>query len=117
MFKKIGDLIDTPGVYLEYPKLYQALIVSSQQADCVLLLIGADQKGRPLPSGFAHGFSKLVIGVISKTDLGEAKQEQAKAVLLDAGVNEPFFLISCRTMEGLDKLQQRIIGNRWEGRN
>ncbi|TEB05423.1 Propanediol utilization protein PduV [Pelotomaculum schinkii] len=116
MFKTVGNLIDTPGVYMEYPTLYQALIVSSQQADCVLLMIGSDQKGKPLPSGFAQSFPRPVIGIISKTDLGEAKLEHAKAVLADAGVKEPYFYISSRTLEGLDKLNQWIIRNHQERR-
>ena len=38
----MGKTIDTPGEYVERKRFYQALLVTSADADCILMLQGCD---------------------------------------------------------------------------
>lgn len=108
MIEFVGNFIDTPGVYLEYPRFYEALVVCSQQADYVLMVIAANQRGIPIPPGFAHAFFRPVIGVINKIDLVDANIQYAGKVLVQADIKQPYYRISTATGEGLGELKARL---------
>lgn len=102
MFSMIGDLMDTPSVYLDNPSLYRALIVSEQQVDVVLFVVDAERRGYPIPPGFAQCFSRPVYGLITKHDLSEGDDNHVQQILLQAGVIPPFWRVSSKTGEGID---------------
>lgn len=104
----LGDYIDTPGVYLEQPRFYPALITCQQQADAVVLMAASDQEGQPFPDGFAQMFSKPVFGVITKADLAAGNPDQAKAMLRRAGVSEPYSFVSALEKDGLKEWKDTI---------
>lgn len=102
MFRRIGALLDTPGIYLANPDFYHALIVGAQQADAVLLAVAPDCATDCVPPGFSQCFSRPVYGVLTKCDLPD--RGRAESVLLSAGVRAAPFQVSCRTGEGLPAL-------------
>lgn len=104
-----GMFIDTPGEYLEFPRLHQALIVAAQQADLIIWVAPADHGFQP-PPGFALSLWRPVIGVITKIDVEGADTCQARRQLAEAGVIPPYFLISSRTGEGLAELRAYLAG-------
>lgn len=85
-----GDIVDTPGEYLEQRQYYKALMITAVQADVILLLHAADEE----QNGFSPGmntlfYGKPLIGVITKTDLCRDRERLAAAreILTAAGVS------------------------------
>ncbi|MGX8700713.1 EutP/PduV family microcompartment system protein [Caproiciproducens sp.] len=108
MLSFIGNYIDTPGIYLEYSRFYPALIICEQQADAILFLVGADQKGQPFPGGIARMFSRPVFGAVSKADLAEGDLKRARALLKFAGIRPPYSVLSAIGKDGLKEWKDRI---------
>ena len=99
------DILDTPGEYMENRMLYKALIVSSYDCDVVGMVQACDEERNIFPPNFATAFSKPVIGIVTKTDLG-GNPEKAKEILEMAGV-EKVFIVSAYENNGF----VRICGN------
>ena len=79
-----GEVIDTPGEYLEQAYLRGALTVSA-----------ADEKGTMFSPGFASRFAKPCIGIVTKSDLGNEKQiHNATRYLQIAGARKVFITSS-----------------------
>jgi len=74
-----NDILDTPGEYMENRMLYKALIVSSYDCDVVGMVQACDEERNIFPPNFATAFSKPVIGIVTKTDLG-GNTEKAKEI-------------------------------------
>lgn len=86
-----GSMIDTPGEYLERTYLRGALMVTAVDADLIILVQEANEDGTMFPPGYSSTFAKPCIGVVTKSDLADAKQiENAKQYLKAAGANEIF---------------------------
>lgn len=58
--------IDTPGEYLENRRLYNALTVTSVDADIIALVADPTAQECYIPPGFNAMFGKPVIGIITK---------------------------------------------------
>ncbi|HWQ43984.1 MAG TPA: EutP/PduV family microcompartment system protein [Desulfosporosinus sp.] len=101
-----GPYIDLPGNYCDNPGCYPILSVCSQQAQSVVLVIGADQRSMLMPEGFAHLFIRPVLGVITKIDELNADCERAKLWLRLAGVRSPIYSVSARTGVGVVSFRQ-----------
>ncbi|MEM1485462.1 EutP/PduV family microcompartment system protein [Oscillospiraceae bacterium PP1C4] len=101
----IGDsMIDTPGEYLERRNLYRALIVTSVEAEAIVLVQDAMDDNSMFAPQFASMFPKPVLGVVTKADLaGEEDIERAKSFLKDAGAQQ-IFVISSVTGSGCKEL-------------
>ena len=82
--------IDTPGEYLENPRLYSALINTSYDSDVVALVQSADTDHSIFAPFFAQVFNRPVIGVITKLDKEQNDPERATQFLTAAGVSEIF---------------------------
>lgn len=98
-----NNIIDTPGEYLENRSYYKALLVTSLDADAILLLQDVCDSECYFPPGYAHMFNKPTIGVITKIDMNSQNPEAAIRCLLNAGV-EKIYKISAYTGEGLEDL-------------
>jgi len=96
-----GPYIDLPGNYCDNSSCYPILSVCSQQAQFVVLIVGADQRSMLVPEGFVQLFIRPVLGVITKTDAAGADCERARIWLHRAGVKEPIHTVSARTGEGI----------------
>ena len=97
-----NDILDTPGEYMENRMLYKALIVSSYDCDVVGMVQACDEERNIFPPNFATAFSKPVIGIVTKTDLG-GNPEKAKEILEMAGV-EKVFIVSAYENKGIEEL-------------
>lgn len=100
-----GPYIDLPGNYCDNPDCYSILSVCSQQAQFIILVMGANQRLMPVPEGFVRLFIRPVIGVITKIDELNANCEKAELWLRRAGVTGPVFRVSARTGAGIPALQ------------
>lgn len=101
MIAFLGNYIDTPGVYLEQPRFYPALITCQQQAHAVVLMVASDQERQPFPDGFAQMFYRPMFGVVTKVDRIDGDPARARAMLRHAGVPEPYSLVSVLQKDGL----------------
>jgi len=105
-----GPYIDLPGNYCDNPSCYPILSVCSQQAQFVVLVMGADESSRPMPEGFAQLFIRPVLGVITKKDAANANCARAELFLQRAGVRAPIHSVSARTGEGIVFFRQFLNG-------
>lgn len=102
----IGGAIDTPGEYAQIPRYYSALMVTSLEADVVLLLSDASNPAFTLPPNFAGMFARPIVGVVTKVDLPCADPAKAENCLRQAGVVSPVFPVSVVSGEGIGALYQ-----------
>lgn len=108
MIECLGEALDTPGEYLELPRFYRALLVTAQEADVVLWVAAASGPRFCPPPGLASSFCRPVLGVITKMDVPGADAEAAREELRQAGVKEPYFLVSAYTGSGLAALAAKL---------
>ncbi len=105
------NTIDTPGEYLESPMMHKYIISASQDADAVLFIQSFDQPIFSFPPNFAQVFNTKRIGVITKNDIKEKRHDLG--LLLDnfreIGLEEPFFITSTRTGEGIEELKNFLL--------
>ena len=99
------SMIDTPGEYLERRGFRGALIVTSADADIILMVQDATEGGTMFPPLFCSMFAgKPCVGIITKADLADEEQiERAKKYLKDAGAGT-LYVTSAVTGEGVEQL-------------
>ena len=72
------NMIDTPGEYLERRGFRGALIVTSADADIILMVQDATEGGTMFPPLFCSMFAgKPCVGIITKADLADDRQNEA----------------------------------------
>ena len=104
---RIGNIIDTPGEFLDNPVYYRAIMIHSYDADVVMLLQEAGSMETLFPPNFATAFNREVIGVITKIDNGKSTEE-ARKNLLAAGV-EKIFEVSVYDEASVAALRAHIV--------
>ena len=105
----VGDVIDTPGEYVERRSYYQALAVTSVDVDVVLLLQDPTDMTFALAPGLKTMFQKPMVGAITKVDeVTDPKQMDRARKILELCGAEPIFTISSVTGEGIDGLIRYI---------
>ncbi len=82
--------IDTPGEYIENRFYYNALTVTAADADVIGLIQDCTEKRNYFPPLFASIFPKPVIGLVTKIDLAESKEDiqEAEIYLEMAGLGQ-----------------------------
>lgn len=101
-----GNMIDTPGEYLERGYLRGALTVTAVDADIIILVQQANEEGTMFPPGYASTYAKPCIGIVTKSDLGSEKQvENAIKYLKLAGAGE-VFVTSSYEGSGFEELME-----------
>lgn len=101
----MGNVIDTPGEYVERRQYYQALEVTAMGADVVLLLQDPLDMTFTLPPGMKAMFQKPFVGVITKIDkVDDSKLIERAGKMLELAGAHPIFPISSVTGEGVDAL-------------
>ncbi len=100
-----GNIIDTPGEYIENKRYYKALIVTSVDVDVIALVQDITDESNLFPPEFASIFSKPVIGIITKIDSKESYEKENESVekLKLAGVDRIFKVSSIKS-EGIEEL-------------
>ncbi|MCG7405860.1 EutP/PduV family microcompartment system protein [Paenibacillus sp. ACRRX] len=101
--------IDTPGECIENRYLYKMLLVSSVDADVIGLVQDCTKEESYFPPAFATVFAKPVIGIVTKVELAQSRDEvaQARAHLQAAGV-EAIFEVSTIEDIGVEALQHYL---------
>ncbi|MBS5144108.1 MAG: EutP/PduV family microcompartment system protein [Butyricicoccus sp.] len=100
-------MIDTPGEYLERTYMRGALMVTSTDADLIVLVQDATENGTMFPPAYTSMFAKPAIGVVTKADCASEHQiADAKKYLEMAGAQRLFVTSSvCGTgFEALTEL-------------
>lgn len=93
-----GNIIDTPGEYLERGRMRGALTVASVDADIIMLVQDATENGTMFPPAYAASFAKPSIGLVTKSDIATREQvADAVQFLVMAGADKVFVISS---MEG-----------------
>lgn len=88
-------MIDTPGEYLERGNMRGALMTTSVDADVIVLVQDATERGTMFPPAFTSMFAKPAIGVVTKSDLASEKDIRiAKNYLNLAGVGTIYVVSS-----------------------
>jgi len=103
--------IDTPGEYVENPRMYKALLATALEAWCILFVQDSTAVNSVFPPGFAGSFNRMSIGVITKTDHERSDSENAKSHLRNLCLSGPTFEVSAHTGDGIEKLKG-YIGNK-----
>ena len=103
------NMIDTPGEYLERRGFRGALVVTSADADIILMVQDATEGGTMFPPLFCSMFSgKPCVGIVTKADLASEEQiQRAKQYLKDAGAGE-LYVTSAVTGDGVNKLVEDL---------
>lgn len=108
------NIIDTPGEYLENRMYMHALLVTSNDADVIILLEDATKDNEVYSFGFAKTFTKPVIGIITKIDLVDSRAiEQAKKRLENAQVDD-IYCVGFNEEDQLNSLIEKIQGGVYE---
>ncbi|MCL2672253.1 MAG: EutP/PduV family microcompartment system protein [Clostridiales bacterium] len=102
----IGDIMDTPGEYLERKPFFKALTVTAMDCDVVLILLDCTDAQISIPPLIAGIFGRPVVGCVTKTDLADSERNLADAAdnLRMAGCH-PIFRVSAVTGEGIEELR------------
>jgi len=100
----VNSTIDTPGEYLDRKNFINALIVTSVEADVIVMLQDATDDRFNFSPGQSAAFSPPCIGVVTKSDIATLRQIQdAKERLKLAGAIKVFCL-SAHTGENMEEL-------------
>ena len=99
-------MIDTPGEYLERRGFRGALMVTSTEADIILLLQDATENGTMYPGQFSTMFAKPCLGVVTKIDIANEEQIARAVKKLEFAGARTIFKVSSTTGEGLDALTE-----------
>ncbi|MDO5713138.1 MAG: EutP/PduV family microcompartment system protein [Tissierellia bacterium] len=104
--ERVKNFIDTPGEYIEIPTFYNALIITSYDADVIMLIGEAVEHHSIFPPNFGSAFRKPIIGVITKVDQG-GSVDRAREHLQKAGAKD-IFIIDYRKPKTLVELENYL---------
>lgn len=100
-------IIDTPGEYIENKAYYNALIVTSADADVIALLQDATTEQSIFPPGFGSIFAKPVIGIVTKVNKVSDENELEKSKeFLKTATCEKIFLVDSLENKGIEELRE-----------
>ena len=106
-----GCGMDTPGEYFSHPRLYSALLSSAPDVETLVYVHPADGEQCRLPPGFLEVYAgKRIVGVITKTDLPDARPEAAEALLRAHGMTGPIYRVSPAEPAALSVLRRLLLG-------
>lgn len=100
-------IIDTPGEYIENKAYYNALIVTSADADVIALLQDSTTEQSIFPPGFGSIFAKPVIGIVTKVNKVSDENELEKSKeFLKTATCEKIFLVDSLENKGIEELRE-----------
>lgn len=103
-----GDIIDTPGEYMDHKKMFRALIVTCMDAEIAVLIQDATDNSCTFFPGMQSILNMPIVGVVSKADLAiEEEIKAARSILEMAGAGN-IFVISVYTSEGVTQLTEYL---------
>jgi ethanolamine utilization protein EutP len=99
-----GNIIDTPGEYLERGRMRGALTVASVDADIILLVQDATENGTMFPPAYAASFAKPSIGLVTKEDIATKEQVADAVNFLEMAGADRVFVVSSTKGTGFSEL-------------
>lgn len=97
--------IDTPGEFFSHPHLYKAMISTTTEADIIIYVHSAEDMTCRLPRGILDIYNnKSIVTVITKIDLPNVDLAAVERVLIDCGLQPPFFEINTQNPEDVEKV-------------
>lgn len=102
--------IDTPGEYTASPFMRGALFATALEADLIVFVQDATTDYIQFPPGFATGFPRRSVGVVTKIDSPKADVDRALGIIRNVCVSDPnhIFCVSAKTGEGIAALRDYI---------
>ncbi|MDF2678588.1 MAG: ethanolamine utilization protein eutP, partial [Bacillota bacterium] len=100
--------IDTPGEFMENPRMYKALLSTSLEAKYIIFTQDSTMDKSIFPPKFATAFNCMTIGVITKIDHVDSNVEKAKKFLNNISLKGPVFEVSALTGEGIETLKEFV---------
>lgn len=102
--------IDTPGEYTASPFMRGALFATALEADLIVFVQDATTDYIQFPPGFATGFPRRSVGVVTKIDSPKADVDRALGIIRNVCVSDPdhIFCVSAKTGEGIAALRGYI---------
>lgn len=107
-------IVDTPGEYTENPFFYKNIMATALEVTHVFYLQDATNSKMIFPPGFSTGFSKLPIGVITKSDSPEANIERSIEMIRSVISYGPIVITSSLNGEGIEQLKALVKMNDME---
>jgi ethanolamine utilization protein EutP len=101
-------MIDTPGEYMENPRMYTAIMSTAQEAKLILFTQDASSEKSIFPPGFARSFPVTTIGIVTKIDFTDSNIKNSVKILNNLGLKGPIFEVSSITGEGIENLRSYI---------
>lgn len=108
-------IVDTPGEYTENPYFYKSIMATALEVSHILFIQDATNQKMIFPHGFATGFTKLPIGVVTKADDAHAKVDQALNYLKQAIPTGPIVIASSYTGQGIMEIKELVQCTSFEG--
>ncbi len=103
--------IDTPGEYFSHPRLYHALINTSSNVDTIVYVHPCDAQEYRMPPGLLTIYEgKRLVGVITKTDLPDARPDEIESMLREQGFSGPIFRTSNQDQRSVKELKSYLLG-------
>lgn len=107
----LSGALDTPGEFFSHPRLYRALITSTDNVDTLVFVHAANERECHLPPGLLDVHSgKRLVGVISKCDLPDADPEAAEQLLRRHGVHGEILRVAQDDPTSIERLRQVLHG-------
>ncbi|MDH0292088.1 ethanolamine utilization protein EutP [Pseudomonas sp. GD04087] len=101
--------LDTPGEFVSHPRLYRALITSTDDVDVLVYVHPADSNECRLPPGLLDIHAgKRVLAVISKCDLPGVDLPAVESLLRRHGIEGPFVHTTRDDPASIERLRQLL---------
>lgn len=107
-------IIDTPGEYLENRMYMHALLVTANEADVIVLLEDPTKENEVYSYGFAHTFTKDVIGIVTKVDMADTEQVDAAITRLKNAGADKVYKVGFNEDDQLNEFLKRLQGGVYE---
>lgn len=106
------EVIDTPGEFTQRRQFYNALVVTSTDAEVIAILQSVTERQQVFPPMFTSMFNKPVIGIVTKVDLAKSESEISwtEKQLELAGVKK-IFRVSSVEEQGFSELMDYLENN------
>lgn len=104
-------IVDTPGEYTENPFFYKNIMATALEVTHVFYLQDATNSKMIFPPGFSMGFSKLPVGVITKSDHNDANLERSIEMIRSVISYGPIVITSSVKGTGMEHLKALVKMN------
>lgn len=104
-------IVDTPGEYSENPFFYKNIMATALEVTHVFFLQDTTNGKMIFPPGFSMGFSKLPIGVVTKSDHIDANLERSIEMIRSVISYGPIVITSSINGTGMEHLKALVEMN------